>query len=159
MIFVTVGTHEQQFNRLIETADNLVRDGKITEEVIMQTGYSTYKPKYCIWKSKFGLEEMKEMMNQAHIIITHGGPSSFMEALEKKDSHMKNCLPHESLDSRREAVNVIYVLFFDRRADLMSFIECDIAAECADRQIQQDVMNCQKAAIAFTCLNQGSLHV
>jgi UDP-N-acetylglucosamine transferase subunit ALG13 len=84
MIFVTVGTHEQQFNRLIETVDNLVRDGKITEEVIMQTGYSTYKPKYCIWKSKFVLEEMKEMMNQAHIIITHGDPSSFMEALEEK---------------------------------------------------------------------------
>ena len=35
MIFVTVGTHEQQFNRLIEYVDCLKRDGIITEEVIM----------------------------------------------------------------------------------------------------------------------------
>ena len=40
MIFVTVGTHEQPFNRLIEYIDNLKRDGIITEEVIMQTGFS-----------------------------------------------------------------------------------------------------------------------
>ena len=46
MIFVTVGTHEQPFNRLIEFIDNLKRDGKIQEEVIMQTGFSTYEPKY-----------------------------------------------------------------------------------------------------------------
>lgn len=29
MIFVTVGTHEQPFNRLIQKVDELVSDGKI----------------------------------------------------------------------------------------------------------------------------------
>ena len=47
MIFVTVGTHEQPFNRLVQEIDNLKRDGVITEDVIIQTGYSTYEPKYC----------------------------------------------------------------------------------------------------------------
>ena len=47
MIFVTVGTHEQPFNRLIRKIDELKRDGIIKEEVIMQIGYSTYEPKYC----------------------------------------------------------------------------------------------------------------
>ena len=42
MIFVTVGTHEQPFNRLIECIDNLKKDGVIQEDVIIQTGYSTY---------------------------------------------------------------------------------------------------------------------
>ena len=46
MIFVTVGTHEQPFNRLIECVDNLKKDETITEEVVIQTGYSTYEPKY-----------------------------------------------------------------------------------------------------------------
>ena len=32
MIFVTVGTHEQPFNRLIKKIDDLVREEKITEE-------------------------------------------------------------------------------------------------------------------------------
>ena len=47
MIFVTVGTHEQPFNRLIKAVDELKRDGVITEDVVMQTGFSTYEPKYC----------------------------------------------------------------------------------------------------------------
>ena len=42
MIFVTVGTHEQPFNRLVKAVDELKRDGVITEDVIMQTGFSTY---------------------------------------------------------------------------------------------------------------------
>ena len=37
MIFVTVGTHEQQFNRLIEEIDRLKGNGIIKDEVIMQT--------------------------------------------------------------------------------------------------------------------------
>lgn len=49
MIFVTVGTHEQPFNRLVKAIDKLKKDGVITEDVIMQTGYSTYEPKYCKW--------------------------------------------------------------------------------------------------------------
>ena len=44
MIFVTVGTHEQPFNRLVKAIDKLKKDGVITEDVIMQTGYSTYEP-------------------------------------------------------------------------------------------------------------------
>ena len=50
MIFVTVGTHEQQFNRLVQMIDELKRDGVIQEEVLIQTGYSTYEPKYCEWQ-------------------------------------------------------------------------------------------------------------
>ena len=33
MIFVTVGTHEQPFDRLIEYMDKLVQNGKVAEEV------------------------------------------------------------------------------------------------------------------------------
>lgn len=35
MIFVTVGTHEQPFNRLIKEVDRLVADGKIKEKVVI----------------------------------------------------------------------------------------------------------------------------
>ena len=57
MIFVTVGTHEQLFNRLIEKVDDLKKEGVITEEVFMQTGFSDYVPRYCKWK-KFISPEM-----------------------------------------------------------------------------------------------------
>ena len=61
MIFVTVGTHEQQFNRLIEYVDNLKRDGVIQEEVIMQTGFCTYEPKFCEWNKLISYKEMIKM--------------------------------------------------------------------------------------------------
>lgn len=82
MIFVTVGTHEQPFNRLIETVDNLKKDGVITEEIIIQTGYSTYGPKYCKWKKLFPYQEMLQLVDKARIVITHGGPSSFIMPLQ-----------------------------------------------------------------------------
>lgn len=84
MIFVTVGTHEQQFNRLIEEMDRLKKENIITDDVYMQTGYSTYEPQYCHWKKLFSYYEMNEMYEKADIIITHGGPASFMKALELK---------------------------------------------------------------------------
>lgn len=83
MIFVTVGTHEQGFERLIEKVDDLVRDGKIKEDVVMQIGFTQYKPKYCKWQKLFPYSEMKEMMQKARIVITHGGPASFIMALQE----------------------------------------------------------------------------
>ena len=38
MIFVTVGTHEEQFNRLVEYMDKLRGANIIDEDVIIQTG-------------------------------------------------------------------------------------------------------------------------
>ena len=81
MIFVTVGTHEQPFNRLVECVDNLKRDGLIDEEVIVQIGYCTYEPKYCTWKKLFPYKKMVELVDKARIVITHGGPSSFIMPL------------------------------------------------------------------------------
>ena len=82
MIFVTVGTHEQPFNRLIKKIDNLVAKGNIKEKVIIQTGFSTYIPKYCEFHKMMSFEEMQAALRDARIVITHGGPSSFIEALQ-----------------------------------------------------------------------------
>ena len=82
MIFVTVGTHEQPFNRLIKKVDDLVADGSIKDEVIMQTGFSTYKPEHCKWQKMMSYDEMQQNLKDARIVITHGGPSSFIEALQ-----------------------------------------------------------------------------
>ncbi|WP_270277528.1 glycosyltransferase [Streptococcus infantarius] len=81
MIFVTVGTHEQPFNRLIEEVDRLVETGVITDEVFIQTGYSTYEPKFCKWSSLISFDKMNELMQTSDIIITHGGPATFMSAI------------------------------------------------------------------------------
>lgn len=81
MIFVTVGTHEQPFNRLVEEIDRLKGLGKIEEDVIIQKGYSTYEPKNCIVYDFIPWDEMQSYNKEARIIITHGGPASFIDSL------------------------------------------------------------------------------
>lgn len=82
MIFVTVGTHEQPFNRLIQKVDELKRDGVIKDDVIIQTGFSTYKPKYCQWSKLISYQQMVKNVADARIVITHGGPASFIMPLQ-----------------------------------------------------------------------------
>lgn len=78
MIFVTVGTHEGQFNRLVSYMDKVAN--KLDEEVIIQTGYSM-TVKNAIGSKFFSFEEMNALVNRARIVITHGGPSSFIAPL------------------------------------------------------------------------------
>ena len=102
MIFVTVGTHEQPFNRLIREVDRLVETGVIKDDVFIQTGYSNYEPQFCKWSSLISFDKMNELMETADIIITHGGPATFMSAIangkkpivvprqEKYDEHVND---------------------------------------------------------------------
>lgn len=80
MIFVTVGTHEQPFNRLVEYMDKWAETHD--EKVIMQTGFSTYEPKHCEWSKLYPFETMKKFVDDARIVVTHGGPSSFIMPLQ-----------------------------------------------------------------------------
>ena len=83
MIFVTVGTHEQPFNRLVKAVDELKRDGVITEDVIMQTGFSTYEPKYCQWSKLIPYQQMIKNVEDARIVITHGGARDIIGSTKK----------------------------------------------------------------------------
>lgn len=79
MIFVTVGTHEQPFNRLVQAMDEYAASSR--ERVYIQTGYSTYEPVHCEWSKFVPFTGMKKFMEQADVVVTHGGPSSFIEAM------------------------------------------------------------------------------
>lgn len=81
MVFVTVGTHEQPFDRLVRAVDALVAGGTLREGVFVQTGYCTYEPEHCEWERFVPALEMRSRMEAADVVVTHGGPSSFIEAM------------------------------------------------------------------------------
>lgn len=81
MIFVTVGTHEQPFDRLLKCIDKMIKEGKIKEEVIVQKGYTEYELKSCKSYKLIGYDEMQQYIMNARIVITHGGPASFLNVL------------------------------------------------------------------------------
>jgi beta-1,4-N-acetylglucosaminyltransferase len=81
MIFVTVGTHTQSFNRLLEEVDRLVENNKIKEKVIMQIGHSTYEPRNAEWFRFSDFDKLKKIQKTARLIITHGGAGCIIDAL------------------------------------------------------------------------------
>lgn len=81
MVFVTVGTHEQPFDRLLKCIDKMVEDGKIKDKVIIQKGYTDYELKHCESYKLIPYDDMQKYINDADIVITHGGPASFIAPL------------------------------------------------------------------------------
>jgi len=80
MIFVTVGTHEQSFNRLIRYMDQWAKEHD--EEVIVQLGYTKLIPQNCRYFKIAGHNEYLDLINRARIVITHGGPCCFTKVLK-----------------------------------------------------------------------------
>lgn len=81
MIFVTVGTHEQGFNRLIKEIDELLAQRIIDDEVQIQSGYSTYQSRYAKTTAMLSYKQMQLALNEADLVICHGGPATYMSAL------------------------------------------------------------------------------
>ncbi len=76
MIFVSVGTHEQGFERLVKEMDRLA--DKLGEEVFIQTGYSKYVCLHCQSAHMLGYNDMIKKVQNCRIYITHGGPGSML---------------------------------------------------------------------------------
>lgn len=50
--------------------------------MVIQTGYSNYQPEYCTAQKLFSYQEMIKLVDEARIVISHGGPSSFIMPLQ-----------------------------------------------------------------------------
>src|SRR5690625_3069585 len=83
LIFVTVGSREYQFNRLLKELDSIIENKKIKDKVFAQIGASTYIPKYYEYVRFLSTEEFNKLQNKASLIISHGGTGSLIGALKK----------------------------------------------------------------------------
>lgn len=155
MIFVTVGTHEQPFNRLIQKVDELKRDGVIKDDVIIQTGFSTYKPKYCQWSKLISYQQMVKNVADARIVITHGGPASFIMPLQIGKTPIVVPRQHQF----NEHVNDHQVEFArnvaQRMGTIMILNQCDlivsVGARLGIRQVGRDPKNFAPKADLVRC--------
>jgi len=84
LIFVTVGTHYQGFERLIKAVDELVVKDKIKENVVIQIGHTDYIPKNCKWFRFIDPENFEKYCKKSSIVITHGGIGSIVIPLQLK---------------------------------------------------------------------------
>ena len=101
-IFLSVGTHPQQFNRLLKIIDDLIEKKIIKEKVFAQIGASDYKPKHFDYERFIELNEFEQKIKKCSLFITHAGEGNIglalnlgkkmlvMPRLKKFDEHTNN---------------------------------------------------------------------
>lgn len=82
MIFVTVGTQKFQFNRLIQTVDSLIDEGKISDDVFAQIGNSDYIPRNLQYVRFLSTNEYNMYLDKCNIIISHSGVATIVKGIK-----------------------------------------------------------------------------
>lgn len=77
MIFVTVGTNEAPFDRLLEGVDALQLD----EELVVQHGPSPIRPRGAECHEFLAFDDIVEHMREARVVISHAGVGTVLVAL------------------------------------------------------------------------------
>ena len=83
MILVLLGTQNNDFHRLLDEVEKNIDNGNITEEVVVQAGFTKYnsdKMKIFDLTSK---DNLNRLIEQANLVITHAGVGSIEMSLEK----------------------------------------------------------------------------
>lgn len=101
MIFVTLGTQDKEFKRLLKIIDNSIEKGIIKEEVIAQTGYTNYKSKNFKTISFVDMDKFENIIEKCDIVITHGGVGSIISGLH----HQKKVIAMARLQKYKEHTN------------------------------------------------------
>lgn len=81
MILVLLGTQNNSFYRLLEEIEENIKDGTITEEVIVQTGFTKYKSENMKLFDMIPSDEYEKYIKEANLIITHGGAGSIIQSI------------------------------------------------------------------------------
>lgn len=81
MTFVTLGTQNFPFNRLLEMVDRLVDEGVLQGRVFAQIGYSSYVPRHYAYSDFMTPEEYNRCIAEADLIIAHAGVGTIMHCL------------------------------------------------------------------------------
>lgn len=77
MIFVTVGTNEAPFDRLIDAVPSIV--GR--ERIVVQCGSSSLRPPGAECVDFLSFAELVDLVRDARVVVTHAGVGSILVAL------------------------------------------------------------------------------
>ena len=101
MIFVTLGTQDKSFERLLAEVERLMELGKIQEDVIVQAGTTAYQSEKMKIYDLLPMDEMERLTGQCRLLITHGGVGSIISGLK----HGKTVIAVPRLEKYKEHVN------------------------------------------------------
>ena len=83
MIFVTLGTNDESFERLLIAIDKEIEKGNIKERVVVQAGCTKYESKNMEIMDLVPREEFDKLISECDLLITHGGVGSILTGINK----------------------------------------------------------------------------
>ena len=82
MILVLLGTFPAAFLRPLIDIESLCKDGTISEEVIVQNGYTLMESQYLKFRPFISPDELMALYQEARIIISQAGTGSLIKGLK-----------------------------------------------------------------------------
>lgn len=83
MILVLLGTQNNDFHRLLEEVEKNIENKVITEDVVVQAGYTKYESDRMKIVDLIPAEKLSKLQDKASLIISHGGVGSIISSIEK----------------------------------------------------------------------------
>lgn len=83
MIFVTLGTQACDFSRCMKMVEKLIKRLGIKDQVIAQTGYTTYHPSNVECVDFVSEEKYQCLMQKADVVISHAGTGALLSSIKK----------------------------------------------------------------------------
>ena len=90
MILILLGTQDNSFHRLLDKVQELIDKKVITEKVIVQAGRTKFESKDMEIYSLMPEEKLREIMEKADLVITHGGVGSIVPRLSAFGEHIND---------------------------------------------------------------------
>lgn len=122
MIFVTLGTQDKTFERLLIEIDELIAQKVISDEVVVQSGNTKYESKNMTVFDFINMEEFEHYISKCDILITHGGVGSILSGI----NHGKKVIAVARLAKYKEHEN-------DHQLQIISeFVDKNLILGCSE---------------------------
>ena len=124
MIFVTLGTQDKVFDRLLKAIDKEIDKGNIKEKVIVQSGFTKYKSANMEIHDLFDKEDFDKNIKSCNLLITHGGVGSILTGL-KNDKVVIACPRLSKYNEHMNDHQVQIISKFSNEGLLLAYNEND----------------------------------
>lgn len=124
MIFVTLGTQDKSFKRLLDNINKEIENGTIKDKVIVQAGHTKYNSKNMEIFDLLDKENFDKYIKDCDLLITHGGVGSIITGLK----HSKKVIACPRLAKYDEHINDHQLQIIDRFVEsgyILSYHEND----------------------------------
>jgi len=101
LIFVSLGTNDKSFDRLLKKLDEEISLGNIRDKVVVQSGYTKYSSDNMDIVDLMPMDMFNKNISSCDILITHGGVGTILDGLK----HGKKIIAFPRLKMYQEHVN------------------------------------------------------